>query len=287
MKATLLALPLVLSVAACDLEFPHEEVRLRPSAEDDTLDVLLIYRGVSPGDGLEKATAAARRVLEGRREFLLLDWPLYFDLDAERDLDTLSPLERRTLDAVRLVEVGAFLDPDQRLSGYQHLRVSGFRDLLDAAEAELVRRVLAATEGRRSGEQAEFPEFDARTRESWERRLREGPPLFSIDQRGLVLDLPASPEWAAALLAALHAKEREDEDEVFLPNLWRNLREIRQDEERLLLSFGRLEDGCVVLDLSRRDVEYDPSLRTALEEQGVIDLEGAPTLDEVRARLSR
>ena len=90
------ALPLSLAfLSGCDVQFPEQEVRMQYDTEADTLDVLFIYKGVhtpeTSAEALNDGKNVADRILAGRREFMLLDWPYLWDLDelAEVPLDQL------------------------------------------------------------------------------------------------------------------------------------------------------------------------------------------------------
>jgi len=292
-----LSLPRVLGVAAlcllgaCDLEFPEQEVRLRHDAEADTLDVLFVYLGVttptSQDEALEKGRAVAERVLGGRREFMLLDWPFNFDLDREYpEGEELAAGVRAAIDRVRLERVGAFLDGEGRLCGYQHFRV----DRVSAALAEANRQIdEAALRGLESGELGarELPWFDAGEERAWRDFVASPTPWVSLEEGRLVVRLPVTEEGAARFLEVLAETVREQagEDPDFTEVLLSNVTGLQVADGVATLRIGSPEGADTALHLSRA-VDYSPVLRDQLVAGG-LDLSAAPSLAEVRALLDR
>ena len=121
--ARLVGLFALLLCGGCDVQFPQQEVRFRYDAETDTLDVLMIYRGVHTPNDTDKALAkgvdVVDRILAGRREFMFIDWPFYFDWDDKEDDADAHPRALDVESRLELVRAGAFLDEEQRLCGYQ------------------------------------------------------------------------------------------------------------------------------------------------------------------------
>ena len=80
---------LVASLAGCaPIEFGEQELTLRHDAKADALDVLIVYsaiqaRHADPAneDDLAISRGFATRVSGGRRELMIFDWPMHFDLD--------------------------------------------------------------------------------------------------------------------------------------------------------------------------------------------------------------
>ena len=62
--ARFLGLFALLLYAGCDVQFPQQEVRIRYDAATDTLDVLIVYRGVCTENVNEEALAEGRAVVD-------------------------------------------------------------------------------------------------------------------------------------------------------------------------------------------------------------------------------
>src|SRR5262245_22172717 len=119
----------LLGCPACDLKYLDQEVLLRHDPATDSLEVLLIYRGLtatgdSP-DALGKALVIARRILAGRREFEVSGWPGHLDLDDPAAYQGLEPECAQALQAISIEAQEAFIDPEGRFSAYQLLRIPG------------------------------------------------------------------------------------------------------------------------------------------------------------------
>lgn len=269
-----------LALAGCDLEFPEEEVLVERDAAADTLDLFVLYRGVTADDdspeAIEKAVAAAERILGGRRQFMFLDWPFHFDLDSPELAADAAPEARRLLDGVTVERAGACLDRDGRLSGYQRIRfreASAWFDLVNAAAS---RAVLEAAESGELGDGA--PWLDARSRDLLVERARSGRPWVTLERNGVEIDVPVT---AAAASGALRALSKEND--VFSSALVSLCRYLKVDAERTIARFGDPEPGGLVrFSLRRDDVTYSPALLDALAERGLVDPRSLPAEGEAR-----
>ena len=276
-------------LAGCDIEFPEQEVRLKHDAEADTLDVLFIYQGVTtPTDdaqALASGTAVADRILAGRREFMLLDWPLLWDLDGLAAQEGQVLAITRIIDRVSLLDVGAFTDADDRLSAYQHFRMTDVSDTLAQANQLITGMVQL---GLLTGEiGSEMSWMDAEERRAWGQFCASGTPWIALEDGQLVGRIPATEGGAAEMLQELligAAEEDMDEGELDeLSILLDNLTGLQIADGMVELRIGTLEQGEAVLKL-RRGVEYEPSLLEHLGKRG-LDLSDAPSIDVVRQML--
>jgi len=277
-------------LAGCDIEFPEQEVRLKHDAEADTLDVLFIYQGVTTprddADALAAGTAVADRILAGRREFMLLDWPLLWDLDEMAAQDGQVLAITRIIERVSLVEVGAFTDADDRLSAFQHFRMTEVSDTLAQANQLITGMVQL---GLLTGElSSEVSWMDDEELDAWAEFCTSGTPWIAIEDSQLIARIPATEAGAAAmlrelLLAAADANSA-DMGMSELSILLDNLAGLRIGDGMLELRVGTLDEDEAVLRLRRNDVEYQPSLLKHLRNRG-LDLSGAPSIEEVRQTL--
>ena len=280
----------LLVLPGCDVEFPEEEVRLRYDAASDTLDVLFIYSGVHTPEATEEAlkdgVAVADRILAGRREFMLLDWPYLWDLDEmAEDEETLLPY-RRLIDRVSLLEVGAFLDNGERLSAWQHFRMKEVTPSLKQANQALA---LFIQLGALTGDlQENLPWVDDEELELWTEDARMGVQWIRFEDGGLVVDVPMSElasVRALSMLTQQAMKEAAGEEElVTVAMLFENVHSMRIADGRAVFRLGQREGEQTVFQLRRGDAPYDDALLTALQARG-LDLSAAPSLAEVRSRL--
>ena len=86
-------------LAGCDVEFPQQEVRLRHNDSTNTLDVLFLCQGLTTKENtekdLDKGVRAVERLLQGHREFMLMNWPLHVNLDGNIDAARATAKELR------------------------------------------------------------------------------------------------------------------------------------------------------------------------------------------------
>jgi len=262
-------LALLVGLAGCDLEFLEEEITLERNAASDTLDVTFDYRGVIAHDesdeAVEKAVAAARRILAGRREFMILDWPLHFDLDDGGPLADASPAVMRFVESVSVESVEPYVDARGRLSCRQRVRVreaSGFFRLLNSAISS---EVLEAEAEERLG--AGAPWFDERSRALFVERAESGKPWVTLGRRGLEIDLPLTAPAASGAL-----RELARDADIFKAALLSTLRYLKVDDERTVARLGDVErGGAVRLSLRRDDLAYSPALAEALRAASLTD----------------
>ena len=222
-----------LLATACDLRVESQEVHVRHDAAVDSLEVLLIYCGVttetSDAEATDKGLKALRRLLEGRREFYFLNWPLYWDLDriseecreelGEPHLDHPDSPEGRNrarndqcdnwalmvMDRFEWIEQGVFVD-DGKLCGFQRFRIRQVSEVVEIANRAMHAQLIEAEEG---GD-LESDVFDSATLGALVASAQRGEPWLSLDADGWSIDLPIAREslqslWARAFRALLEA----------------------------------------------------------------------------------
>ncbi len=301
-------LVILLGLAGCDLEFTDQQIVLRHNQALDTLDILLIYEGVYPGnrgdDKMEKALAAAERILAGHREFMAIDWPFYWDLEeltkaAEGTLAQ-DPADGEgahqgsaqgqqdagdalfALNQFRVKSVGIYLDHEKRLSGYQLIRVTRWKEverllnrvissaLLEEDKEEAARE---QTAGKQADEQGGAL-LDAQTLAWWKKKAKTDKPWFRFRARALEVELPLSKKVMQRIGSKLLSGPRlmpgeEDDDKysAFLGALLSQLDQVHYQGESLTMVFEDLEDRAVRLDLKIPGRRYSAALLDALQER--------------------
>jgi hypothetical protein len=196
-----LLLVLVALLAACDLEVREQRMEWRHVARSDELHVLFLHTDV----GSEEPAKGAPKLLElveGRREFMLVDWPLHADIDAPVE-GAVPPLLAAARARFSIANVRIGVNTSGATCGSQHLVIRDWSGCLNEANAAISRRVLAECNDPRS---SAFRWLDEPTQQLWRARAEQAGTWLAWDEQGLYFDLPASPR-GLALLGAEWAKE--------------------------------------------------------------------------------
>jgi hypothetical protein len=291
-RARAMLIPLALwFLPACDLKYVDQEVLIQHDPATDSLDVLLIYRGLTATadtpDAVGKALAIAQRILGGRREFEVNGWPWHFDLDDPAACDGMEPECAQVLQGISIEAQEPFLDPEGRLSAYQLLRVPGFAQGLDCLNRSISRQVLE-----NAGDAKPDGMIDERTIGLWVERAQSGAPwihhrLIRSQEGVFEFDLPASDATADAVQRALideitmKSKGGEWRD---LASFLAHLQSFKREDERVVLRIGAPVTGVFHFSSHNEEVPYFPGLLQALEAAGLRAGEG-PSLDAVRGIL--
>jgi len=265
----------------CDLDVEDQRVELRYDAGTDTLDALTVYRGVTApgtsGEEIAKAVAAARRVLGGRREFMVLDWPFYWDLDNEEEHRDDPEVWTKVRAGISVVEAGAFVDERGALGGWQLLRIREVSKLVDAINATFSAWIL---EAQKSGEfGSETPVLDEESRKAWVEAARAGHRWFALEAGMVAVDFPMSPEAMARLFREFGKEILDNPKEGALSagNVARLVRTLDLSGGHLRARFGEESGGCVRFDFHDPTTTYGPALLEALRKAKV----ALPTLTDV------
>jgi len=281
----------LLLVAGCDIEFPDQQVRLQHDVEADSLELILSYEGVctpsSSAEDLRDGAQVADRILAGRRELMLLDWPFLWDLDELAEDEDQPAAIHALIQRVELVDVGAYMDQKGRLACFQHFRLSSIEDTLSTANELITAGVQLAM---LTGELAdEIPWMDRGEQALWGKFVAAREPWIELDSHQLVARIPMSARGAARALElttqeALKDEERGESNPVQM--LLANIDQIELAQGVARLQLGALAGGQSVLRLRRGDVEYSPAFHDHLRQRG-LDLADAPSAEEVRNLLLR
>jgi hypothetical protein len=185
-------------LAACDLEVREQELRWRHDPETDELHVLFLHRDIgSPTP--EKGASKLVELLEGRREFMLIDWPLYGDLD-EEVTGEIPPLLASARSKVRVASASVGVSSDLELCGAQHFAIREWSAFLRDVNAAISAEVLTAF---RAPNPDAFGWLDETTQKLWRERAELAGTWLGFDAQGLYFDLPAGPRGLALFLAML------------------------------------------------------------------------------------
>ncbi|MFH0945899.1 MAG: hypothetical protein V2A76_11930 [Planctomycetota bacterium] len=199
----------LLGLNSCDIEFPEQELHLSHDAGTDTLEMLIVYHGITaPSEGEEavgKSVDVVKRLMQGEREFMLIDWPLYFEIDkwerkAREGLESEdeSPYDReqaarylQVAERMSLVSHALFLDEEGRLSGYQLFHVRQFSQVVVLLNQMISADIL---DEKAAGGLKADDELDEHTVQLVSARAESGEPWFTVDGDGIKVDLPFSLE---------------------------------------------------------------------------------------------
>lgn len=301
---------LLLGLSSCDIVFPDQEVHLRLDRQADTLDILLIYKGLTvPGESeeqVDKGLVAMERLLRGDREFMIVEWPLYFEIEkwvaqsrelVQGDRQDASDAEERWMAAtwlqiaplISMQEHGLFQDDEGRLAGYQLLRIENFSQVVELLN------VLASRAFLHSAEQAGWQpddDWDPRTFELWLERARSGEPWFRMEKEGIVVDLPVTREWGRALRRGLAleiaSKKNDDADEFadLLAEFAASVDRLEFLDDRCVFRVGATAPDRYRFELKNPEAVYREGLKNGLADRGLLPADGK-SLKQVRALIDR
>ena len=268
-----------------ELEIDHSEYHLRYDADTDALRLVEIHHGVQSytSHGAAGAADVVEKLVAGWRRFPPEGgWLFVMDMDREgfwnwedEIAEGAAPEEAAALMSrmkavdprVRVERAGTFLKEDRRLAFYREVRVDGVTDLLGLINEYLNLELQYAEPDPERGVVPEFPIFDSRTVELWKQAGEVGHSWWRIEDEGLVLEVPMTPENAAACLTHMLTEiaKSSDPEEVAL---FQYLRRLEVQDERVRLDFRPEEDGWFHLIEEATGSEYDSSLVEELESRG-------------------
>ncbi|MEE8469647.1 MAG: hypothetical protein V3T22_14395 [Planctomycetota bacterium] len=267
-----------LAAACSPFEFEAQELVLRHDSEGDSLELGIVYEGLSCGDQgndpLAVSVEAMQRIVAGDRYFMLLAWPFLFDFDrprVESDPEELpTEWEVRAQDLMRSLEVTEavlFEDEQGRLGAVQRLRLENASKSIATLNAWL--NVVVIESLKENAE--EDGDLDGRTRDLMLAHARSGKPWILLVRGGFEVRVPLSRALAARQLAALATPPDEHslQDRGVAADLLASLSEISFADELLVLRFLPDEEGRVVFRFHLPDSPYDERLRRALQDGDV------------------
>jgi hypothetical protein len=298
----------LLTIAACDLEFPEQEIHFRHDAQADRLDVLFIAKGLSAETlepkSVQKGVNAVQRLLAGRREFMVIDWPWYVDyedlVEKARKLevkmrsvaDELPDDKRAELvearhllgvaDLVKVTKVGLYEDPEGRLCGYQLAQIHELSRFLDWLNGLISRHILAEDAPR---ELANDRDLDEETVERWVAKARVGTPWVTFQDGAMVVDVPLSEDllstWLAEVFEEILDADEEDRWMILVfSELLRHTRTANLGDQGLEVVVGH-SSGTTVMTPVHPERTYSPALAKALAAMGVGPEEDL-TIEQIR-----
>ena len=237
----------------CGLTFLSQEIGIRQNTSQDTLEVLLIYNGVtatsdSNKNHFDQAVETAKKILEGQRTFTLLDPIFAFDLEEEVEDEDLPEEIQKSLDEVlKCISVeksGAFLNNENQLCLYQKVLVTNLSFLVDNLNRHISRLLLEDL--KEEGDQND--DFDERT-EELTIKAAENPDFkwFRFDNGIIEVNMPLSKhdkdKGFKEFLHSLYEPEKEYDIENFHTFL-SSVQSISYVDEKLTLRIGVVTAYC-------------------------------------------
>lgn len=294
----------LLGLSSCDIEFPEQELHLSHNAGADTLEMLIVYHGLTaPSDGdeaVESGVEVVKRLMNGEREFMLIDWPLYFEIDKwerkarkslenkDKDLHFHEQSQRylQVAERITLVSHALFLDEEGRLSGYQLFHVRQFSEVVALLNQTISAEVLK--ERGDSGFEAD-DDMDERTVQLVMERAESGKPWFRVDGDGITVDLPFSLEMTRKGRERLvhELLQSDDDDDEFADMgavLAGSVTSLSFEKERMVGVIAPDSPGRYDWTIRNPAASYSEKLLEALQHEGVPVREDLKT-DQVRALL--
>ena len=179
---TTCALGTLLGLTGC-LEFDAQEITVVHDAEENRLDMLLVYRGLhSSSADLE---AAIKHLEKGRDEGMFSFWS-NFPLKIEPTKGPGAPLAARFL---RIEPGNLFTDMNGQLCGFQMLRVIDVQEFLKTVNTMFVLFI----RGKVLPKDSDLDhEFDGETRELFSEFLRAGNKIVALQGSAIMVSLPCS-----------------------------------------------------------------------------------------------
>ena len=289
MKNLIASLTLLLPLGACDLECVEEEVIWRHDAQEDTLDVLLVYHGVMQGYNLSaeddeqmaKALGALDRVTGGAREFMVMDWPFYWDLEDWGPDEEILPALAAFRRDLSVADVGLFLDAQRRLSVFQHLH-------LERASVHLASANRAIREDILEQGAEDLWSSCAGGGEALCAWAESGGDFILMRGNSVTVQWPSSAACTREFLAefaeelAVEQEEGVDSTLVVVLAILAATTSLSLDENHMQISVGEEEAGELELDCVLWERVYDPALLGRLRERGE-KIDGWPDLKQVRS----
>ncbi len=261
--------------ACAPISFGKQELALRHDAKANAVDLLIVYDEIEASGEAQSSYGFATRVSGGKREFMIYDWPLHFDLDglakkvAEEAEDEISPWrdwKREMLSGVQGVKVehsGYFAGENGRLGLFQSLHFA------DAAHwIKLIERALyvGIEESVAAGTfESDFKLLDAHSRELWIAMAKDKRNWLSLQEGALVVDLPISGACAGRLVAEILRRSGEDADFArFFAGLASHLSDMNIAQEHVVLRW-KLDGPTFTLEAPKSH-EYNDQLAKTLRE---------------------
>lgn len=261
--------------ACAPISFGKQELALRHDAKANAVDLLIVYDEIEASGEAQSSYGFATRVSGGKREFMIYDWPLHFDLDSikqkceEEAEDETSRWREWKLEMVR-----GFQGVKVEHSGYfagEHGRLGLFQSLhfADAAHwIHLIERALyiGIEESVAKGTfESDFKLLDAQSRELWIAMANDKRSWLALQDGALVVDLPVSGACAGRLVAEILRSSGENADFArFFAGLASHLTEMNIANDHVVLRWKL--DGPTFTLAAPKGHEYNDQLAKTLRE---------------------
>ena len=276
----LLAFAATCFAACAPISFGKQELVLRHDAKADVLDLLIVYDEIeSSGAQHDESFGFATRVSSGKREFMLYDWPMHFDLEgiakqvaeeADRKDVHWRDWRRDTVKAFSSAKFnfsGYFADANGRLGLFQGLHVADVSHWISLFERALYIAIEASVAG--GTFESDFALLDAHSRELWIAMAKNKRSWLALQEGSLVVDLPLSGADASGMIAKLLKQSRgNDELESFVAGVASRLTELHIADEHVVL---RLKlDSPTITFAGKQTQSYVGTLARSLRESGAL-----------------
>jgi hypothetical protein len=287
-------------LGGCDLVFTGQEVHLRHDAATDRIELLLIYRGLTTPSAddtaIESGVRAFERLNAGEREFIVVEWPLHFRLDAwaaEARLTrhdagasaadrSLAEQALGVLERIELVEHVAFLDHEGRPCAYQRLRVRDAAWVVATLNRMISYHLLAQAA---QGALAPGGDLDARSFQLLVEHAEAGQPWFVLASGRIVVDVPLSdPVLRRARRDLILDLGPDNPFRGLVAELFASAAALEFARERFHGEWAPDAAGTFAWAIDNPTHEYHAELSDALRERGVLLREGVD-IEAVRASI--
>jgi hypothetical protein len=265
--------------ACAPIHFTSQDVILKHDQDHDVLDMLILYNEVESGDrgpgdahGDETGKFADRLIL-GKREFMLFDWPLHLDLDAIAvGLDEKEPWAAWQREAVGLLDgisvehSGVYRSDRGRLSLFQRFRIKNASHWITLFDTSL--RLWIEESVREGTFEQDTPYLDARTRELWADLAKQKRRWLTLQAGVLRVELPMTSHVAAGLLVELMKQcgGNNRAGTLILGCLAAPITDLSVSGETTRITWGT--SGTPLAFRYEVEGEYDQSFSKSLEESG-------------------
>ena len=260
-RSIALAALALLPVCSCftnTYEVAETEVLVRYVPEQDELLILEIEHGIEEGgkspdprriaaDALH-GIADGKKIYPGSGEWLAVD----FDELAKRaqdpaDTSATAAEKSDLLEFVKTIHVedrGLYVDEEHGLSLFRLTRLGHFRRVIEITN-DFLNRSFRKDGAKMLPTEPEFPLFDEASRELFRSAVNKGHSWLSIQDGGVVLDVPMTSASAARCLAWLLREASEEEERADELRVYRQASSLEVADGHVRLKFGG-EDKPVV-----------------------------------------
>lgn len=281
-----------LATACAPIRFTSQDVILKQDQKHDVLDVLILYNDIENGEDTSRPNAESEtdwfvsKVISGKREFMLFDWPFQVDLDELSQVHDQSPLwgdwRREGVELLRGISVersGFFRSEKGRPSLFQHFRIRNASHLIALLDQSLR---LSIQESIELGTfEKSTPWLDKRTRELLTNLVMKKNRWLTLQDGVLTAEFPMTSQSAARVFAeVMRDSGSHKEDGRILNCLAARISEVSVAGDSTRLSWGT-KDSPMKFHFETEG-PYDSSLAESIIQSGHLPKD-VPSKDEVFA----